>query len=496
MTRAWLGRAGALVGLAAVMVGCDGKGPTDPGPRSGITFERGASLTDTAMGRPAQALVVRVRGEDGKPRSGLIVRFEGVAHSGSNSHFAELEAYVGSVADREMVRLVTETTDAQGRAQILLQMGRVAGPARVVVTVPTLGIQDTARYTITSAAAYRVSLAPKDTVLYPGKTYTLRGGVVDRWGNMREDALTFTAFGGVAVDAKGVVSTTATGRSFVVAQVHGRADTAWIGIPPQGTLAALSRKYAADSSGVVIFNLDGSGFRKLASSRGDGDNLAPQWAPSGAELVFHDGSSLSWDFRLYKVDLAGKVEQLIRGAGAEVESWPQYSRDGAHVFFARNSYETGSSLWRVRADGTGEAKVVGRVPGSYDHYDAPSPSPDGTRLVYHTAVPTRLRIVEVSSGVVQDIGVPGRFPRWSPRGDYIAYYDDGAVSIVKPDGTGRRTLTTSNRQYASTLDWSPDGKWIAAAEGSGAGLDLIEVETGVVIPLPFTNQMGQPTWKP
>ena len=145
MNKRWMGGwtlAPAVLALAAA--GCDGGGgPSGPEPKPGIGFVAGASVTDTALARPLQALIVEVRGDDGKPIPGLVVRFEGVPHKSSSVYNQELEAYVGRVEDNRILAFIADTTDAQGRVQALVQLGRIAGPARIAVTVPTLGMQDT-----------------------------------------------------------------------------------------------------------------------------------------------------------------------------------------------------------------------------------------------------------------------------------------------------------------------------------------------------------------
>ncbi len=488
----WAGRIVVLSVLVVLVVGCDGKGPTDSGPRSGITFERGASATDTAMGQPTQALVVRVRDEAGKPRSGLAIRFESVMHSSSSPYFQDLEAYVGRLESEYMGSLVMDTTDSQGRAQVRVQMGRVVGPARIVVTVPTLGLQDTASYTVTPASASRVSLEPRDTVLYPGKTFSLRGGVVDQWGNRREDAVTFTGSQGVVVDAKGVVSTTATGRSFVVAQAQGKVDTVWVSVPPGGTLAASAR----GGLGIMTVNLDGTDLRLLFSTPHHNDFIAPTWMPSGKEIIFQDGPY--WDKRLYRVDLSGTVRRFLDPSPPLLlsEEWPQFSPDGRSVYFLGRAAEA-VNLWRAAPDGTG-ATPVGSSGDELNDAWHPSPSPDGRRLVFILGYgEPRVRILDLSTGSVIPLDIPGNTPRWSPKEDVIAYRKpDGSIGLVKPDGTGQRTVSRPGAYYDYGFNWSPDGEWLAARNIGFGHLDLIHVESGVVIPLLFTDNLANPAWKP
>ena len=53
-------------------------------------------------------------------------------------------------------------------------------------------------------------------------------------------------------------------------------------------------------------------------------------------------------------------------------------------------------------------------------------------------------------------------PTWSPDGKLLAFADyDGHVNVIGPDGTGQRTLATLAGRTSSSLEWSPDGRWIA-----------------------------------
>lgn len=99
-------------------------------------------------------------------------------------------------------------------------------------------------------------------------------------------------------------------------------------------------------------------------------------------------------------------------------------------------------------------------------------------------------------------GQRGAPPRWSPQGDFIVYVDTDAFAgytdalrIVRPDGAGDRKLVT-DAAYAAGLDSSSKGEFLIATAAHYGGLELIEVSTGMRIPLCSAKHLGQPSWRP
>jgi hypothetical protein len=85
-------------------------------------------------------------------------------------------------------------------------------------------------------------------------------------------------------------------------------------------------------------------------------------------------------------------------------------------------------------------------------------SPDSTRLALW--LNPGVRIVRADGTGSQGV-VPGaHWPSWSPSGDELAVQLDGDIVVVDASGTTRRTVVGTAMSEV-TPAWSPDGRWIA-----------------------------------
>lgn len=472
--------------------------PGGPAGEAGIHILAGADVEAPVFAELEQGLVIEVRGPGGEPEPGVEIRLEVDPIVEGSTAYSPLSL---RTLDGRLVHYgLTDVTDARGRYVVQIVFGLYAVETGVIIKVPAFEYEDTARYTILPGAADRVEVLPADSALYVGNSYVLRPAVLDAWGNVREDPIELRAgTPDVTVSQDGTVTAHAIARTFVTASSGELADTAWISVVPRGTLAAVLEDYSsADTTTLVMFELDGSDERELRQLPGSANDVYPTWSPAGDRLLYHHGT-------LWLAPPVGASERAVpEHPFYEREHRGQFSRDGTWIYFDRARKSTGPldiTLWRVRADGTAAAQIG---PAERDHLvDAgPSPSPDGSRVVFYAEIDRTywLHVLDVSSGVVTPLGVPGRLPRWSPTDDLIAYTHDGVLYLIRPDGTGQRALSAPDAWYHDGLGWSPDGQWIAAVRGpSNAGkmLHILHAETGLTLPLEYTRRgIGQPAWRP
>jgi hypothetical protein len=473
--------------------GCGDHGTgTGPG-RSSLRLLYGDGASDTVLSKPGQALVVEVRSENGSPAQGSVVRFQALPIDSANPY--SLGVYVAPLTSPTFSAFAADSADSRGRAAVLIQLGTRAGAARLIVSAPEFGLEDTARFTVRPGKATQVVVQPADTALHVGRTFQARGSTADRFGNLRSDPVSYSVVGtGISITSGGAITA---GAGFVRARyratAQGWTDTGWVSVVPEGTLAALQTgSFAGHDAGIVVFNLDGSGYQWIGPG-GSWYNAAPAWSPSGTMLVFgRNPGSLNW---LFTSDLSGNEQALLTpgDSGLTIASWPAYSPDGATIFFS-GATSGNFAVWRANADGSAPRQVYADPTGLAWR---PSPSSDGARLAITIGNPSYVGVYTLASASLSSWTLPGHMPRWSPVAETIAFVQQygGPVSVVRSDGTGAHQVSPVGRAYEEeSLTWSTDGAWLVAR--AAGTLELINVTTGMTLPLGYAIQFTEPAWKP
>lgn len=463
-----------IPGLLAA-TGCSSASAPATGPS--LRILAGANQTDTAGSILPQPLVVQVRDSTGALRSGNLVEFQVIVCAPCLGLL---------VPPYPPAFQVTVKTGANGQASVSVILGTRAGPARVQISVPQLGLTDTASFTITPGAPATVAAIPKDTALYVGKTFLPRGAVTDQNGNPVSGTVSYTGLSPVVtVGAGDTITGQVIGRASYLVRGFGHTDTGWVSVVPPGIFAAMG------PDGLAVMNVDGSGYKPLAPSNSYANGY-PSWANPPNKLAFDYAATN----KLATVDTAGNYQFVLTAgdSGLSGELWPSYSHDGSWIYFQGDAL-----VWKVHGDGTVLTRVSPLGPiGTIDRY--PSPSRDDAKLVLATSRTNSsngldIEIFDLTTSSFTSLGVNGVSPRWSPVADSIAYVDvDGRVKVLAADGTGLRALTPVGQGFAIAIDWSPDGQWLLARDSYA--LELIQVSSGMILPLGYTTSMSDPVWRP
>lgn len=185
------------------------------------------------------------------------------------------------------------------------------------------------------------------------------------------------------------------------------------------------------SDGRVIYPIQDNGVRRLWTAKPDG---------SSARMISSDASAVS--------DISPVISPIT----------------GEVVFVQRDS--SGSSIWKMKADGSGRTPLSS---GPNDNY--PSVSPGGEWVTYTSFNPKRLvKRVPLRGGATQTIyDKPGaRQNAISPDGTRVAVALGQEIVIVPAaGGPPLQSLKTHSIDWRSSLQWIDNGEAIAYVHNEG-----------------------------
>ena len=462
-----------MFGVALACACAANDGATEP--RNGLDMLRvvaGDGQSDTVLATLAQPLIVEVRDSTGRIAGGRTVLFTSLSDELASR--SRPTAYVTANVDEGFGFDASDTTDADGQARTFLHYSIVAGTARVVVSVPDLQVVDTVSFTVIPGTLATFSLAPHDTTVPPGASYSLRVTVEDRFRNRIDNvAPTFTVTAAAVSPLGQVTVDTAIGRASVVASYQGLTDTASATIFPRLPMVGKWIDYNG-SGGVVLIASDGTGFSNLFPS--SEFSLSPHAVLWTTSVVFYLGDP-ERNSKVWIIEPGGAPRQFLPASVAP-DSWPRLSPDGKWIYFVRG----GNSLWRAQVDGTSLDSLTDMSPPRT--YRAPTISPDGRSVAIEDT--KGVKIVDVITRASRTLSVVCGEPRYSPDGASFACRDSSTISTINTDGANARILVSYDdyrlEDFLTGVDWSPDGKWILAWV-SGPGYVLFEASSGRVIPL-------------
>lgn len=177
------------------------------------------------------------------------------------------------------------------------------------------------------------------------------------------------------------------------------------------------------------------------------------------------------------------------------------------------SQQSGSIL-RYNTAGELQEVILSSALGEYPN---PVLSPAGNKIAYRVFSGSRTELYVIntdgSGAILLELNAASEtIPVWSPDGTQLAYLKQGqevggidhdSLFIINSDGTGRRFLMAdaiSMNDNFESLDWSPDGNWIACAtDGGGETMQIavVSVATGSTTTITSgTGPKAMPAWSP
>jgi TolB protein len=208
-----------------------------------------------------------------------------------------------------------------------------------------------------------------------------------------------------------------------------------------------------------IYVADYDGASPAPVTRNGSVNLSPAWSPDVRSVAFTSFSRGYPD--LYRAFPFERRPEQVLAAFQGINTSPSFSPDGQRV--ALTLSKDGNPEIYVLTLGTGAFQRLTRHPAIDTE---PNWSPDGRQLVFISdrGGAPRLFVMDTEGGSLRQLTNGGHHtqPRWSPRGDVIAFTARAGgfhIWAVNADGTNARKLTEAGDNQSAT--WSPDGRHLA-----------------------------------
>lgn len=246
--------------------------------------------------------------------------------------------------------------------------------------------------------------------------------------------------------------------------------------------SVICHRYDFGSGDIVRLPIDGAPAVVLTSDKYW--DYKPAVSPKGDWIAF----SRKWEgpSSIWAIPVAGGPARRMTTSAFD-DRWPTWSASGQMLF--HRVIEEGIGI-AVLERATG---VVRTLVGPDEHPLQASFAPSGKQVAYCAELggSRSVRILDLATGKRQNLtSGTSCFPRWSPKGDRIAFVsyenDRWEIATSTPNGENYRVWTREQPDLHGTsgvLDWSPDGTRIvfhAETEPYASDLFMVDVTTGAV----------------
>ncbi|MGB5484850.1 amidohydrolase family protein [Parasphingorhabdus sp.] len=235
------------------------------------------------------------------------------------------------------------------------------------------------------------------------------------------------------------------------------------------------RRVASDGGGSSIIPFQVSDTRGVANAPHPQIAVAPDSfaarmprfasvSPDGRQVVFE---SLG---KLYIKPTAGGSAKRLTNAGAELELFPSWSRDGRSIVFVGWT-DAGLGQIKTVASGGGSPRTITNRPG---HYARPQFSPDGQTIAFEMqgggyltspkwSVDDGVYRVAVSGGAPVRVSKGAASPQYGATSDRIFMVDNDEDKriLISTDMSGEAKRTHASGELTNDYVVSPDGQHVA-----------------------------------
>ena len=224
----------------------------------------------------------------------------------------------------------------------------------------------------------------------------------------------------------------------------------------------------------------GTGLRQITHVAGDALNA--DWSPNGRRIVFQLSSETGSNIVVIRAD--GSHQRVLPQPAGTFDEQPSYSPDGRWIYFHRFTQATNdAAIWRMRADGSHQKRVLG--PFANGFVTDPNVSPDGRTLSFQgwdgspVGSPPRdamglftaridgthikqIRPFTADETVKADWAPSGRRIAVTENANHLDPNDSANIVTMRRDGTHRRSLTHFHDGVTNAYlgSYSPDGRWL------------------------------------
>ncbi len=184
----------------------------------------------------------------------------------------------------------------------------------------------------------------------------------------------------------------------------------------------------------------------------------PRLSPDGQHMIYQKGDATpaSSDVYVYDLQTGTEVEVFSNWDYVVFYAW---KADGSRII-----YDFHCGIYSMDPDGANEQQLIGNWPASgYCYNDSPDVNPVDGRLTWENER-HGIGVADADGGnphwAIEKQWVYD--PRWSPDGQWIAFWDDDNTYKIRPDGTDLTQLTfLQSPDYISWVgDWTRDGQFL------------------------------------